>query len=610
MIESGIIWWLCQHLLITAVFAAIVYLICSIVRTNPATRHVLWLLVLCRLLIPPMATWPWPIPLAGNEMSDMFHLRSGGTNGVDAVGGAMPAPIKSRSDSGRDVDAISPSPTGGNVNQAATVASETSKQVGASQRFPIAESIAGLWMAGSLIAVIILFRRIRRIGQLLKTESNVAPWFQNEIADWCDRLKVRAPDCVVHSRIHSPFLWCLGCVRLVWPLSALHYEQKKQVRPILIHELAHLKRRDHWTAWVELLALIVWWWNPVLWFIRRQLRISAEMACDAWVVELLPDQRRTYAESLVDFSNYGRTFTKAFGTVGANTCSRRTFKRRLEMIMKGNPASRFSKWAVSTVVLLGVLSLPAFAIKSSDQPEDSAAKSPMDASAVRMSDEQVARFNHTMNEQPVAENAIVSRNVGAADPVNSGIVPVTEHYGRALPKGQETSDPGQEASTIPKNYFIGVKDVLGIHVWKEPELSVEEAMVRPDGKISIPLVGDIQAGGLTPAQLNDKIEEKLMDFISSPVVTVSVLQISPPSVSIAGEIERPGVYDLEFPITVLELLARAGGCSEFADVENIAIIRKSGGRSRHYKFNYKDTVMGNNLEDNITLQNGDIVLVP
>jgi beta-lactamase regulating signal transducer with metallopeptidase domain len=129
----------------------------------------------------------------------------------------------------------------------------------------------------------------------------------------------------------------------VWPLSVSGSEQREQVRPVLVHELAHLKRHDHWTAWVAILALVVWWWNPLFWFVRRQLRASAEMACDAWVVELLPDQRRAYAELLVEFSRHGRTSQLAFGAVGADTGSRRMFRKRLEMIMKENFATRLPK---------------------------------------------------------------------------------------------------------------------------------------------------------------------------------------------------------------------------------------------------------------------------
>jgi polysaccharide export outer membrane protein len=708
MIESGIIWWLGQHLLITTALAAIVYLICRAGRPNPSARHILWLLVLCRLLVPPVATWPWSIAVATDDSRDTLNLQPTEANVIDTVRDSTPMLVESRYDSSRGLDETSQSMSGENMNRATTVTSKTTGQIKSSQRFQMAWLIAGFWGTGSLITVIVLFRRIRRVGELLRMKSDIDTWLQNEIADCCDRLKVRVPDCAINSEIRSPFLWCLGCVRLALPLSALQFEQREQLRPILIHELAHLKRRDHWTAWIELLALIVWWWNPVLWFVQRQLRISAEMACDAWVVEMLPDQRCTYAKSLVEFSSRGQIFQRAFGAVGANICSRRTFKRRLEMIMNENPAVRFSKWTVFAAILLVILSLPAFAIKSIDKPQDSVMQSRISVSSSQAIDEHDVQFNQPMNEQLFAENVAAFQSEEGLDPENHIAVSSDEHSvqseqqewqdsdsrqessfdslmesitdedikrnaasalaakhaelatltvkyssnhpdvirvlkeiktleeqlakessettmiisreqgpvsvdgqsGLASQQERESLDSRLETSPIPKSFIIGVKDVLRIDVWKEPELCVGEAIVRPDGKISIPLIGDVQASGRTPVELKVQIEERLRDFISSPIVTVVVLQFRPQYVSIVGKIEYPGVYYLDSSITVLELLARAGGCSEFADVKNIAIVRKSENRSQHFKFNYKDVVMGNNLENNLTLQNGDVVIVP
>ncbi|MBN2062863.1 MAG: polysaccharide biosynthesis/export family protein [Deltaproteobacteria bacterium] len=168
----------------------------------------------------------------------------------------------------------------------------------------------------------------------------------------------------------------------------------------------------------------------------------------------------------------------------------------------------------------------------------------------------------------------------------------------------------QEQPTLPDDYTIGLEDVLRIDVWKEPDLSVQEVMVRPDGKISIPLVSDIQASGLTPVQLKKRIEEELKEFVSSPTVTVVVLKIGSRYVSIVGQVAKPGVYYLGSPMTVLELLARAGGCLEYADKDEIVIVRKSRNGTRHFEFNYKDVAKGKNLQQNIVLENGDVVVVP
>jgi polysaccharide export outer membrane protein len=172
--------------------------------------------------------------------------------------------------------------------------------------------------------------------------------------------------------------------------------------------------------------------------------------------------------------------------------------------------------------------------------------------------------------------------------------------------------PFQEPSPekVPADFVIGLEDVLAVSVWKEPDLSVKEVMVRPDGKISIPLVGDIQASGFTPEQLQEKITEKLKEFVASPNVTVVVLRIASRSVSIVGQVAKPGIYYLGAPMTVLELLARAGGLQEEAKKKDISVVREEGGRTVSLKFNYKDVSNGKNLQQNITLRNGDVVIVP
>jgi polysaccharide export outer membrane protein len=163
---------------------------------------------------------------------------------------------------------------------------------------------------------------------------------------------------------------------------------------------------------------------------------------------------------------------------------------------------------------------------------------------------------------------------------------------------------------LPEDYVIGLEDILSVNVWKEPELSVREVVVRPDGKISVPLIGDIQASELTPMQLQNRIAERMKEFVAAPSVTVVILRIGSRSVSIVGEVAKPGIYYLGSPMTVLELLARAGGIRSDADQKKISIVRKEGTRTISYRFNYKDVSKGKNLKQNIELKNGDVVIVP
>jgi polysaccharide biosynthesis/export protein len=166
------------------------------------------------------------------------------------------------------------------------------------------------------------------------------------------------------------------------------------------------------------------------------------------------------------------------------------------------------------------------------------------------------------------------------------------------------------AEEVKDDYVIGIQDILSINIWKEPELSVKELVVRPDGKISLPLVNDIQASGLTPKQLREQIAEKLKEFVSSPNINVTVIKTVSQTVSVVGQVSKPGVYTLNSPTTVLDLLARVGGLLEFAKARDIKILRNENGKIQQFLFNYKNAIRGKNLFQNILLKNGDTILVP
>jgi polysaccharide biosynthesis/export protein len=166
------------------------------------------------------------------------------------------------------------------------------------------------------------------------------------------------------------------------------------------------------------------------------------------------------------------------------------------------------------------------------------------------------------------------------------------------------------AQEVKEDYIIGAEDVLSISVWKEVELSVKELVVRPDGKISLPLVNDILASGRTPKQLQEQIAEKLKEFVAAPNVTVTVLKVYSHKVSVVGQVSKPGLYTLGSPTTVLDLLARVGGVSEFAKAKNIKILRTENGKNLQFPFNYKNVIQGKDLQQNILLKDGDTVLVP
>jgi len=164
-------------------------------------------------------------------------------------------------------------------------------------------------------------------------------------------------------------------------------------------------------------------------------------------------------------------------------------------------------------------------------------------------------------------------------------------------------------ATTDPNYIIGAQDVLDISVWKEPEIT-RTVPVRPDGKISLPLLNDVQAAGLTPAQLTAEITTSLKKFVTDPEVTVIVEQINSQRVYILGEVTRPGAYPMLPGMTVLQALSSAGGFTQFANEKKMYVLRRVNGNQQKYYFNYKDVLNGKRADENIALRAGDTIVVP
>lgn len=170
--------------------------------------------------------------------------------------------------------------------------------------------------------------------------------------------------------------------------------------------------------------------------------------------------------------------------------------------------------------------------------------------------------------------------------------------------------PATATSAHDNAYVIGVDDVLAISVWKEPEVS-KTVPVRSDGKISLPLAGEVQASGETPLQLEQALSSKLKNYISEPVVTVIVEKINSQKFNILGQVARPGSFSLTSASTVLDAIALAGGFRDFAKRKSIYVLRKNpDGTESRLPFNYKQVIKGKNSAQNIKLQPGDTIVVP
>jgi polysaccharide biosynthesis/export protein len=165
------------------------------------------------------------------------------------------------------------------------------------------------------------------------------------------------------------------------------------------------------------------------------------------------------------------------------------------------------------------------------------------------------------------------------------------------------------AVEVPPDYTIGPDDILGVVFWRDTEMT-SDVVVRPDGRITLPLVNDVLALGLTPEQLRARIHAEAAKFIEDPAVTVVVKQINSRKVYVTGMVPKPGAYPLSGRVTVVQMLSMAGGVAEFADEKKIVIMRMEDGKQTAIKFNLRDVKKGKNLQQNIELKPGDTIVVP
>jgi len=165
------------------------------------------------------------------------------------------------------------------------------------------------------------------------------------------------------------------------------------------------------------------------------------------------------------------------------------------------------------------------------------------------------------------------------------------------------------APVLPKGYVIGPSDVLSIVFWRDKDMSAD-VTVRPDGKITLPLLNEVTAGGYTPEELRVRLVEAAKAYLEDPNATVAVKEVRSRNVYITGNVAKPASYPLTNDMTALQLIALAGGLLEYADGGSIVIIRNEAGRTDYLKFNYKDVVKQKNVQQNVTLKPGDTVIVP
>ncbi|HEY3161853.1 MAG TPA: polysaccharide biosynthesis/export family protein [Vicinamibacterales bacterium] len=227
----------------------------------------------------------------------------------------------------------------------------------------------------------------------------------------------------------------------------------------------------------------------------------------------------------------------------------------------------------------------------------------------------VASIAHAQEAQPLTPSqAEVTATTAAAAPAaaaTSAVEAATAPAAAPAAPAPRVAPVVRSSNAVDmsKEYLIGPEDVLDITVWKNCPDLCRTVPVRPDGKMSLPLVNDVQAAGLTPMDLRRHLTEQLAEYLPSPEVSVIVREVHNFKVAVVGSVKMPGDYEIKSQATVLELIARAQGLTEFANRDKVVVLRQNGTKTERIKFNYRKVAEGND-EDNFFVRAGDIIVVP
>lgn len=351
--------WLAESAVVCAAMVLFVLLLCRFTRPRPAVQHVLWLAVLLKALSPPVVQWPWSLDLvSGPDAAAAAPLTGEVPRAAGSAADAEPPPAGAASAKAPDgVHAAAP---------AAAVAAPAGAAATPPPRAAAAGSVApswrqlliAAWGLGALVALLYQARSWRALRRLLRLARPAPAALQAELEPCARRLGLTPPELLLlPAGSPGPFVHGLWRPRLYWPADLPGCETAGERRCLFAHELAHVRRRDHLLAWLEPLALAVAWWNPLVAFARRRMREAAEWACDSWVVWAWPEDRRRYAEALIDVSSQRSPAADA-AVLGATGACLRRFERRLAGILTGSTSCSLSLPSAAGLALFLGLALP------------------------------------------------------------------------------------------------------------------------------------------------------------------------------------------------------------------------------------------------------------
>jgi len=358
-----ILGWLVQNTLVVALLVPVVLLVGRLWRFRPANQHLLWLLMLVKLLTPPLVNWPLPFGLPVVAQADPAALTSPAMPTESAATDALVA----FEPSGPWWPADDAPPLAAPSEAAITVSvlpPPTPSQLEFSKLLPIA--LLGVWLTGAAPMCMWIAWQLLVQARILGRAKPPAKAFESWVSSFGCDLGLSSVRIRMSGDVVSPFISCLGPPTLVWPTSMTKAEELSRWQPVLAHELAHLARRDHWVMWLELLALPLLWFHPLMWFLRRRLEETRELACDALALESAEIDRGGFAELLLTLSSPKQATLSPAAPLAAGIGS--AFHRRLAMLFCDRASGRISLAGLLVAGLFAAAALPGWA-QTTDDPK-------------------------------------------------------------------------------------------------------------------------------------------------------------------------------------------------------------------------------------------------
>lgn len=364
--------WLLSNCLLAFALALFVIGIVRLFRPSPATAHALWCVVLLKLVSPLGLWWELPVRLPQPEPSaEKELLPLPPVPPVDLAWAAIPAeplvllppaePFAFETTEVRTATVYQPPFIESAPLPAVTLSTNESTPL----------QFVGLILLGG--ACVYFLRQVVstwRFCRLARLASAAPDALFVQVRRVSADLGVSVPKVGVIRGLPSPVMWTLRKPLLLWPEGLEGSLNRDGREAVLIHELAHLRRRDHWVRWLEVVCGLLHWWNPLFWLARRQIRLNAELACDAWVMATKPEHRRTYAEALLQVCSRSMRVSHAAPVLGIGGDGTRDFQRRLTMIMQNDAPCQLSRWGRAGVLLLVVAFLPSFTLAQQSSAEE------------------------------------------------------------------------------------------------------------------------------------------------------------------------------------------------------------------------------------------------